>query len=256
VHNYSTETDFELRSQGGSVGLSRKLGVRVTAGGFYSQDDGTVRGGRLSYDASGFSTGLYASLARKADGRFSADAGVSYGSYEFKGGRPSMISQVAGRTDATTYDVWTGANYLLVRGKRVSLSALAGLAYTASYVDGFSEKGGIDAFRIHGMKDKLVLGELGAEAVVALTDRLSFTARGIQSHNFQDRRREVHASFLSGGGRARVVAPSIEEKETEIGASMRFALSNHAAIGGYYDRNLSASAGSGSQFGVRVNIKF
>jgi hypothetical protein len=249
------DTEYRLRNRAETVGVSRKLGSRMEVGGFYAHDRGSVRGHTLRQRVSGDTFGATARLIPAAQRRFSASAGASTGSFEFKGHRvaPSRVYQVA--TDARSYDAWLDLDYRVWSKGKIALSAVSNTSYTVAYVKGFSEVGGVDAFRVHGQNDESVLNESGLEATLNLASRLSVAFELTYAQNFRSIRREVYATLISDSERVRLTANGVDVDGLQGAANIRYRFTDRISAGAYCEGGLEKAA-QGRSFGLQLSGTF
>jgi autotransporter-associated beta strand protein len=261
--NYRTGTrssesgaDYDLKSMGGNVTVSKDLGRNALFGAYFAADCGSVDAARLNYDAEGTATGVYGTYALRDAHNVRVDAGASYGHYSFDGSRSSLFGRTAGRTDSKAYDVWTRVQGDAVKVKGVTLSPFVGVAHTRSEVEAFLETGAADAFAIKRAQDRRTVGEAGLDAAFNISRRLGVSFSGGFEHNFAAGQRDVKGVLQMGGTDVAVSAPGFDRDAIRLGGSASYAITRKLSVSLYGETAMAKNAHAAQSFGIRSHLSF
>lgn len=250
------DTNSDLRSNAAVVDVGRKLGERLTIGGFFAADDGAVRARRFASDVTGKAVGLHLSWQPWTERHISLEGGASYGTYDFDNRRATTLGTATSKTDADVYDLWGRAKAGIYHTDRLGLSAFTGIAYTHAEVSSFTEKGTTDALALGKIKDELVIGDIGAELSLKLGSRLQLVGEAAFEHNFQNPRREVFARFTNSTAQFRVTAHGFDEDAVRCGLRAEYSLSDRTKLSAHYSAAISSSSEASQTFGGKLQYRF
>jgi autotransporter-associated beta strand protein len=250
------DTNSDLRNNAAVVDVGRKLGERLTIGGFFAADDGAIRARRFASDVTGKAVGLHLSWQPWTERHISLEGGASYGTYDFDNRRATTLGTATSKTDADVYDLWGRAKAGIYHTDRLGLSAFTGIAYTHADVSSFTEKGTTDALVLGKIKDELVIGDIGAELSLMLGSRLQLVGEAAFEHNFQDPRREVFARFTDSAAQFRVTAHGFDEDAVRGGLRAEYALSDRTKLSAHYSAAISSSSEAAQTFGAKLQYRF
>jgi Autotransporter beta-domain len=261
--NYRTGTrssesgaDYDLKSTGGNVTVSKELGRHVLFGAFFAADSGSVDASRLNYDVEGTSTGVYGTYAPGGPRNVHVDAGAAYGRYSFDGSRSSLFGRTAGRTDSKAYDVWTRVQADAVKVSSVTLSPFVGVAHTRSNVDAFLETGAADAFAIERAQHRRTVGEAGLDAAFNLSRNLGLSLSASVEHNFASGQRDVSGVLQMGGTNVAVTAPGFDRDAVKLGGSASYTVNRKLSVSLYGETAMAKNAHVAQSFGIRTHVSF
>lgn len=250
------DTNTDLRSNAAVVDVGRKLGERLTIGGFFAADDGAIRARRFTSDVTGQAIGLHLSWQPWTERRLSLEGGASYGSYDFDNRRATTLGTAIAKTNAEVYDLWGRAKAGIYHTERLDLSAFTGIAHTHATVSHSWERGVGDALTVGKIKDELVIGDIGAELSLALGSRIQLVGEAAYEHNFQEPRREVFARFASSASLFRVTAHGFDEDAVRGGLRVEYALSDRTKLSAHYSAAVSSNSEAAQTFGAKLQYRF
>jgi uncharacterized protein YhjY with autotransporter beta-barrel domain/phospholipase/lecithinase/hemolysin len=154
---------FDYNGGSGTSGIEYALSPALIVGlaGNYTSTNAHVdKGARIDVDA--LQVAAYSSYSSR---HLFADALIGYGHHDVDLARAGVIDTIRGSTDANSFAATARGGYLLDFGK-LRAGPIAGLSYTHSTVDGFTEKG-----------DPLLTYSVAAQTLEALTGNVGVQFR-------------------------------------------------------------------------------
>ncbi|MFJ2280840.1 autotransporter domain-containing protein [Pseudomonas sp. NPDC087803] len=192
--------------------------------------------------------------ALRQDGPFALRLGASYGGHDGSGKRRVAFNGFSDRLkssyDASTQQAFAEAGYNLGRGN-VSIEPFASVGYQRYQRDGYTEKGGDAALKVHGQTQANPNSTFGVRLAntsqlsngMQLTPRLSASVK----HTYGDLDNETRQQLVRGGKSFEVTGAEMDRNSFTLDAGLDLTLSARHTLG----VGISGEAGSDSRsYGV------
>jgi autotransporter-associated beta strand protein len=252
----SDDTNTDFRSNAAMIDVSRRINDRLTVGGIFVTDDGTVRARRFASDVSGQAVGVHLTFQPWCGRRISLEGGATYATHDFENTRLTTTVPAVSQTDADTYDLWSRAKIGVYHNDRVALAAVAGVAYTRTKVEAFAERGSMSALNLRKLEDELLVGEIGTELSAQVTGKVRLVGEAAYEHNFQAPRREVFANFAGENSAFRVIASGFDRAAVRGGARAEYAINRRTTLSAHYSAAIASRSEAAQSFGARLQFCF
>lgn len=249
-----TPDDFDLERHDGFVGGELPLSGGLTLGLVLAGGSGETSMPGATADADGFDALAYAT--KPINDKFTAYATLGAGAHSFDARRTTLFGTALGSTDSFGYGLSAGASYLALKQDKFSVTARAGLRYDDTQVDGFTERGVVDAQIVDDLGDRRLSLDLGGSALwnLALAGRaLDLELSASVEAPVVDDRDDVRAVFLNT---ATLYTNSFEDAEVSatLGANASYQLCHSVRVFAGLQGRAGGDEGLSGHLGLRMNF--
>lgn len=264
------QADYSLTSSGILTGARTRLGGNTFIAGYAAFDAGSIDGGLIDADQTGWSLGVFSRSVLHEPSRTILTAAIAHGRYQFDGTRESVIADAGGwrpgdvdfsNVDGFSTEFFLGIESQLKPHERIRLIPSAGFRAAFATMDGFTESTGSAAgspiaLTVERDHQDYMIAECGLTAETDINDRLVGWAHLGCSAGIGEDTHVLQAGFANGSRPMRATSDGLPDDLIRLGLGADYRMSDAVAIRFGYHAALGDGESTLQGFNISTSFRF